>query len=50
VEISRTHFGFEDCPKNYGEREVGYMQSGRFLDKEWNFEPKTSKRQIRAAL
>jgi hypothetical protein len=36
VEISRTHFGFEDCPKNYGEREVGYMQSGRFLDKEWN--------------
>jgi len=31
VEIRRTGFGFEDSPKNYGEKQVDYMQSGGFL-------------------
>ncbi len=28
VVIRRTGFGFEDSPKNYSEKEVGYMQMG----------------------
>ena len=28
IEIRRTGFGFEDRPKDYGEKEVGYRQSG----------------------
>ena len=27
VVIRRTGFGFEDSPKNYGEKEVSYMQT-----------------------